>query len=96
MFFRFTVQLAERLNELRKEQEEDDYEQLNPRRFQTDFSSFNELNGEVFDFEEAHAQIDKNYDWDEQNKLFTEEQITQMQGWIEQQKLIHNEEIKMK
>jgi len=52
------------------------------------------MSNAVFDYEEVHAQIDTKYDWYEQNKLFSPEQIIEMDGWIERQK-INLEEIEI-
>jgi len=45
-----------------------------------------ELGPEFVDYDEFHAQVDLNYDWDLQNELFTINEIDRMPGWLELQK----------
>ena len=52
---------------------------------------FAELGPDFVDHDEYHAIVDPNYDWHQQNQLFTPEQINLMQNrWLESQKTIQD------
>ena len=85
--------MSQRLQDIRNE--ESDGTNYEARRFQDPWMEWAEvLNGEIVDKDEYHAIVTKNYDWKQQNLLFTAEQIEQMKnGWLEKQKQNNNNSI---
>jgi hypothetical protein len=57
------------------------------KRYRSDWMELSDAPIDFIDHDDYHAKVDKNYDWNKQNDLFTNEQIELMQDcWLERQK----------